>query len=191
MASTLSSITLRPSTYHTPYAVYPVHPSVTFPKQSIEFPQKTNTKLRGHRASFLRPLAAVEAPEKVVELGDQISNLTLADAQKLVEYLQDKLGVSAASFAPVAVAAPGGAGVADAPAVVEEKTEFDVVIEDVPSNARIATIKAVRALTNLALKEAKELIEGLPKKFKEGVSKDEAEEAKKQLEGAGAKVSIA
>ncbi|KAL2532207.1 50S ribosomal protein L12-1 [Abeliophyllum distichum] len=115
MASTLSSITLRPSTYHTPYAVYPSHPSVTFPKQSIEFPQKTNPKLLGHRASFLRPLAAVEAPEKVVELGDQISNLTLADAQKLVEYLQDKLGVSAASFAPVAVAAPGGAGVADAP----------------------------------------------------------------------------
>ena len=74
---------------------------------------------------------------------------------------------------------------------MEEKTEFDVVIDEVPSNARIATIKAVRALTNLALKEAKELIEGLPKKFKEGVSKDEAEEAKKQLEEAGAKVSIA
>ncbi|CAI9766744.1 unnamed protein product [Fraxinus pennsylvanica] len=191
MASTLSSITLSPSTYHTPSAAYPAHPSVTFPKQSIEFLQKTNPKLRG-RAAFPRRLAAVEAPEKVVELGDQISNLTLADAQKLVEYLQDKLGVSAASFAPVAaVAAPGGAGVADAPAVVEEKTEFDVMIEEVPSNARIATIKAVRALTNLALKEAKELIEGLPKKFKEGVSKDEAEEAKKQLEEAGAKVSIA
>ncbi|CAA2994591.1 50S ribosomal protein L12, chloroplastic-like [Olea europaea var. sylvestris] len=191
MASTLSSITLPPSTYQTPSAAYPAHPSVTFPKQSIEFPQKTNPKLRG-RATFLRPLAAVEAPEKVVDLGDQISNLTLADAQKLVEYLQDKLGVSAASFAPVAaVAAPAGAGVADAPAAVEEKTEFDVMIEEVPSNARIATIKAVRALTNLALKEAKELIEGLPKKFKEGASKDEAEEAKKQLEEAGAKVSIA
>ena len=75
--------------------------------------------------------------------------------------------------------------------MVEEKTEFDVVIDEVPSNARIATIKAVRALTSLALKEAKELIEGLPKKFKEGVSKDEAEDAKKQLEEAGAKVSIA
>ncbi|CAI9780627.1 unnamed protein product [Fraxinus pennsylvanica] len=193
MASTLSSITLRPSSYPAPYAAYPAHPSATFPKQSVEFPQKTNPNPRCRsRATFLRPLAAVEAPEKVVELGDQISNLTLADAQKLVEYLQDKLGVSAASFAPVAaVAAPGGAGVAEAPAAVEEKTEFDVVIEEVPSNARIATIKAVRALTNLALKEAKELIEGLPKKFKEGASKDEAEEAKKQLEEAGAKVSIA
>ncbi|KAK1410101.1 hypothetical protein QVD17_36634 [Tagetes erecta] len=103
---------------------------------------------------------------------------------------QDKLGVTAASFAPAAVVtAPGGGG-AEAEAAVEEKTEFDVVIDDVPSNARIATIKAVRALTSLALKEAKELIEGLPKKFKEGVSRDEAEDAKKQLEEAGAKVSI-
>ena len=130
------------------------------------------------------------AEEKVVQLGDEISTLTLAQAQSLVEYLQDKLGVTAASFAPAAVvAAPGGAG-AEAAAAVEEKTEFDVVIDDVPSNARIATIKAVRGLTSLALKEAKELIEGLPKKFKEGVSRDEAEDAKKQLEEAGAKVSI-
>ncbi|CAH9074715.1 unnamed protein product, partial [Cuscuta epithymum] len=91
-------------------------------------------------------------------------------------------------MAPAAViAAPGGPGAADASPVVEEKTEFDVVIEDVPSSSRIPTIKAVRSLTNLALKEAKELIEGLPKKFKEGVSKEEAEEAKKQLEAAGAK----
>nr|KYP39654.1 hypothetical protein KK1_039013 [Cajanus cajan] len=70
------------------------------------------------------------------------------------------------------------------------KTEFDVVIEEVPSNARIAVIKAVRGLTSLALKEAKELIEGLPKKFKEGVSKEEADDAKKQLEEAGAKIAI-
>ena len=76
------------------------------------------------------------------------------------------------------------------PTVVEEKTEFNVVIEDVPSNSRISVIKAVRALTSLALKEAKELIEGLLKKFKEGVSKDEAKEAKKQLEEAGAKIAI-
>ncbi|XP_011098763.1 50S ribosomal protein L12, chloroplastic-like [Sesamum indicum] len=168
---------------------YSSHPSVTFPKQSLDFPLKNSTTLLRRRATSIRPLAAVDAPEKVVELGDQISNLTLADAQKLVEYLQDKLGVSAASFAPVAaVAAAPAAG--EAPAAVEEKTEFDVVIEDVPSNARIATIKVVRALTNLALKEAKELIEGLPKKFKEAVSKEEAEEAKKQLEEAGAKIAI-
>ncbi|KAF8378279.1 hypothetical protein HHK36_029618 [Tetracentron sinense] len=80
--------------------------------------------------------------------------------------LKEKLGVSAASFAPAAVAvAPGTASDAAGPAAVEEKTEFDMVIEEVPSNARIATIKAVRALTNLALKEAKDLIEGLPRKF--------------------------
>ncbi|KAL9991655.1 putative ribosomal protein L7/L12 [Helianthus debilis subsp. tardiflorus] len=187
-SSTLSTVTL-PSFSHTPRAAttttHSSFPSHFSPKQ---FP--LHTPKLNHRSTFLRPLAAVAAEEKVVELGDEISNLTLAQAQSLVEYLQDKLGVTAASFAPAAVvAAPGGAG-AEAAEAVEEKTEFDVVIDDVPSNARIATIKAVRGLTSLALKEAKELIEGLPKKFKEGVSRDEAEDAKKQLEEAGAKVSI-
>ncbi|CAK9162793.1 unnamed protein product [Ilex paraguariensis] len=188
MASTLPTVTLHSPSYATPSSTpCPKHPSVSFPTQTNQFQLQTPKPLN-RRAVHLRPLAAVDAPEKIVQIGDEISNLTLADAQKLVEYLQDKLGVSAASFAPVAaIAAPGAA---EAPAAVEEKTEFDVVIEDVPSNARIATIKAVRALTSLALKEAKELIEGLPKKFKEGVSKDEAEEAKKQLEAAGAKIAI-
>ncbi|KAG6411644.1 hypothetical protein SASPL_129728 [Salvia splendens] len=139
------------------------HPHI--PCHTIEFPLKNLPPPPPHHTP--PPFAAVDAPEKVVELGDQISNLTLADTQKLVEYLQDKLGVSAASFAP-----------------------FDVVIDDVPSNSRIATIKVVRALTSLALKEAKKLIEGLPKKFKERVTKEEAEVAKKQLEEAGAKISI-
>nr|XP_043627694.1 50S ribosomal protein L12, chloroplastic-like [Erigeron canadensis] len=184
-SSTLSTITLRTFTSSPP------HQSPLFsPKQTtVDFPlirPTTTTKL----STRFRPISAVATDETVTKLGDDISNLTLAQAQTLVEYLQEKLGVTAASFAPAApVAAPGGAG-ADVAEVVEEKTEFDVVIDDVPSNARIATIKAVRALTSLALKEAKELIEGLPKKFKEGVSKDEAEEAKKQLEEAGAKVSI-
>ncbi|XP_042024662.1 50S ribosomal protein L12, chloroplastic-like [Salvia splendens] len=139
-------------------------PTPTFPATPSNFPSKPPPPPPHHTPP---PFAAVDAPEKVVELGDQISNLTLADTQKLVEYLQDKLGVSAASFAP-----------------------FDVVIDDVPSNSRIATIKVVRALTSLALKEAKKLIEGLPKKFKERVTKEEAEAAKKQLEEAGAKISI-
>ncbi|KAL3636631.1 50S ribosomal protein L12 [Castilleja foliolosa] len=180
MASKLSSAILRPPSLSTPAAAS----SAAFPKQPLGFPVNSSAKPLRRRASFLPPLAA----EKVVHLGDEISNLTLADAQKLVEYLQDKLGVSAASFAPVAAVAAAPA--AEAAAAVEEKTEFDVVIEDVPSNARIATIKVVRALTSLALKEAKELIEGLPKKFREAVSKEEAEEAKKQLEGAGAKIAI-
>lgn len=132
----------------------------------------------------------MEAPEKIQQLGKQIATLTLEEARILSDWLQDTLGVSAASFAPAAVAAAPGAGVAEAAPVVEEKTEFDVSIEEVPSNARIAVIKTVRALTNLGLKEAKSLIEELPKKLKEGVSKEEAEEAKKQLEEAGAKVSL-
>ncbi|KAI3799195.1 hypothetical protein L1987_34485 [Smallanthus sonchifolius] len=187
-SSALSTVTLRSFSYP-PRSIttQPVLPSLFSLKQTLEFPLRTPKF--SHRSTFLRPVAAV-AEEKVVQLGDEISNLTLAQAQSLVEYLQDKLGVTAASFAPAAVvAAPGGAG-AEAAEAVEEKTEFDVVIDDVPSNARIATIKAVRGLTSLALKEAKELIEGLPKKFKEGVSRDEAEDAKKQLEEAGAKVSI-
>lgn len=129
------------------------------------------------------------ASEKIEKIGTELKNLTLEEARGLVDWLQEELGVSAAAFAPAAVAVAPGAG-AEAPAVVEEKTEFDVVIDEVPSSARISTIKAVRALTSLALKEAKELIEGLPKKFKEAVSKEEADDAKKQLEEAGAKVSI-
>ncbi|CAN8266129.1 unnamed protein product [Cochlearia groenlandica] len=143
-----------------------------------------------HRATHLRPIAAVEAPEKIEKIGSDISSLTLEEARILVDYLQDKFGVSPLSLAPAAaaVAAPDGG---DAAAVVVEQTEFDVLINEVPSSSRISVIKAVRALTSLALKEAKELIEGLPKKFIEGVTKEEAEEAKKQLEEAGAKVSIA
>ncbi|GAB4849214.1 60S ribosomal protein L12A [Ancistrocladus abbreviatus] len=186
--TTLSTLNLRsPSSYTTPS-----YSNVTSPKlQIVQFPLRHSTSL-SHRATHLRPIAAVEAPEKIEKLGAELSNLTLEEAKVLVDWLQDKLGVSAASFAPAAavVAAPGGGSDAGAAAPVEEKTEFDVVIDEVPSNARIATIKAVRALTNLALKEAKDLIEGLPKKFKEGVPKEEAEEAKKQLEEAGAKVSI-
>ncbi|KAL1200973.1 Large ribosomal subunit protein bL12cz [Cardamine amara subsp. amara] len=165
-----------------------------FPSRTttIEFPSRfsTSSPTLTHRATNLRPISAVEAPEKIEKIGSEISSLTLEEARILVDYLQDKFGVSPLSLAPaaVAVAAPADGGGA---AVVEEQTEFDVVINEVPSSSRISVIKAVRALTSLALKEAKELIEGLPKKFKEGVSKDEAEEAKKQLEEAGAKVSIA
>ncbi|KAK7266074.1 hypothetical protein RIF29_18714 [Crotalaria pallida] len=184
MASTTLSIsTLTLSSYPTPSSTsYPT------PTTSLSFSYPAHPPL-SHRATFLRPVSAVSAPEKIQNLGAEISSLTLEEAKTLVDYLQEKLGVSAASFAAAPVAdAPGAA--ADAAPVVEEKTEFDVVIEEVPSNARIAVIKAVRTLTNLALKEAKELIEGLPKKFKEGVSKEEAEDAQKQLQEAGAKIAI-
>ncbi|XP_074312327.1 large ribosomal subunit protein bL12c-like [Silene latifolia] len=163
-------------------------PTTTLSSLPKPLPFTTRTTPLTRRATHLRPLAAVDAPEKITVLGDQLSSLTLEEARILVDLLQDKLGVSAASFAPAAavVAAP-----AEAAPVVEEKTEFDVSIDEVPSNARIAVIKAVRALTSLGLKEAKELIEGLPKKVKEGISKEDAEDAKKQLEEAGAKISIA
>ncbi|XP_010243059.1 PREDICTED: 50S ribosomal protein L12, chloroplastic-like [Nelumbo nucifera] len=188
MASTLSTLSLRSPSHSTPYSAFPSHSSTNFPRQNLEFPIRSPKLAR--RANFLPPISAVAVPEKIEKLGTELSNLTLEEARNLVDYLQDKLGVSAAAFAPAAVAAAPGSAAEAGPAAVEEKTEFDVVIEEVPSNARIATIKAVRALTNLALKDAKELIEGLPKKFKEAVSKEEAEEAKKQLEEAGAKISI-
>ncbi|XP_072951686.1 large ribosomal subunit protein bL12c-like [Typha angustifolia] len=162
--------------------------SSSFHPQTLKFqsyPRRSTT--------LLRPIsAAAAASPKIEELGNSISNLTLEEARNLVDLLQDRLGVSAAAFAPAAVAvAPGAAdAAAGGPAVVEEKTEFDVVIEEVPSNARIATIKVIRALTNLALKDAKDLIEGLPKKFKEAVTKEEAEDAKKQLEEVGAKITV-
>ncbi|PQQ15789.1 50S ribosomal protein L12 chloroplastic-like [Prunus yedoensis var. nudiflora] len=187
MAASLSTLTLgTPSYLSTPAtSSFPPHT----PKPSLQFPFNPQNPSLSHRATHLRPLAAVAAPEKIEKLGADISSLTLEEARILVDFLQDKLGVSAAALAPAAAVA-AAPGAAEGPAVVEEKTEFDVVIEEVPSNARIAVIKAVRALTSLALKEAKELIEGLPKKFREGISKDEADEAKKQLEEAGPKVAI-
>ncbi|KNA21798.1 hypothetical protein SOVF_040080 [Spinacia oleracea] len=184
--TTMATLNLPSLTSHPNSSTFPKHP------QPLQFPFRTTTNpisLSSTRTTRLRPIAAVEAPEKIEQLGTQLSGLTLEEARVLVDWLQDKLGVSAASFAPAAaVAAPGAP--ADAAPAVEEKTEFDVSIDEVPSNARISVIKAVRALTSLGLKEAKELIEGLPKKLKEGVSKDDAEDAKKQLEDAGAKVSI-
>ncbi|KAK3137966.1 hypothetical protein QOZ80_5AG0362690 [Eleusine coracana subsp. coracana] len=169
------------------FSLIPVHTSI-FPKSaSIPFPNRA----RGGRFAVSCTSTTTAAPPKVLELGDAIAGLTLEEARGLVDHLQDRLGVSPAAFAPAAVVAMPGAGGAAAEEAPAEKTEFDVVIEEVPSSARIATIKVVRALTSLALKEAKDLIEGLPKKLKEGVSKDEAEDAKKQLEEVGAKVTIA
>lgn len=118
--------------------------------------------------------------EQVVEW---LSAQTVLEVAGLVKELEEKWGVSAA--APVAVAA-GPAAAAEA---VEEKEEFDVILKGAGAN-KIATIKEVRALTGLGLKEAKDLVEGAPKAVKEGVSKDEAEEVKKKLEAAGAEVEV-
>ena len=116
---------------------------------------------------------------------DQLSSLTVIEASELVKQLEQKWGVSAAA-APVMVAG-GGAAAAAAPA--EEKTEFTVVLAEAGAN-KINVIKEVRAITNLGLKEAKDLVEGAPKDVKAGVPKAEAEEIKKKLEAAGAKVQV-
>ena len=120
--------------------------------------------------------------EKIVE---DLSALTVLEAAELAKLLEDKWGVSAA--APVAVAAGPAAG-GDA-AAAEEQTEFDVVMTSFGEN-KVGAIKAVRVITGLGLKEAKEMVEGAPATVKEGASKDEAEEVKKQLEEAGAKVEL-
>lgn len=119
-------------------------------------------------------------------LVDQLSELTVLEAAELSKLLEEKWGVSAA--AAVAVAAPGAGGGAAAPAA-EEKTEFDVILTG-DGGKKINVIKEVRAITNLGLTEAKALVEGAPKPVKEGVSKDEAEKIKKQLEEAGATVEV-
>tara|TARA_B100000949_G_scaffold152101_1_gene133642 strand:- start:572 stop:946 length:375 start_codon:yes stop_codon:yes gene_type:complete len=118
---------------------------------------------------------------KIVE---DLSNLTVMEAAELSKMLEEKWGVSAA--APVAVAAAGGAAPAEA---AEEKTEFDVVLADAGAN-KINVIKEVRSITGLGLKEAKDLVESAPKPIKEGISKGEAEDLKKKLEDAGAKVEL-
>ena len=120
------------------------------------------------------------------QLEDQIVGLSLLDAAALVKRLEEKLGVSAAAATPVMVAGGGGAAAA-APA--EEKTEFAVVLTAVGAN-KINVIKAVREVTSLGLKEAKDLVDGAPKTVKEGVTKDEAESIKKKFTDAGATVEV-
>jgi large subunit ribosomal protein L7/L12 len=115
---------------------------------------------------------------------DYLSNLPVIQIAELVKTLESKWGVSAA---PVAIA--GGGGGAAPAAAVEEKTEFNVILADAGAN-KINVIKAVREITALGLKEAKDLVEGAPKAIKEGVGKDEAEDIKKKLEAAGAKVEV-
>ncbi|HKE27170.1 MAG TPA: 50S ribosomal protein L7/L12 [Bryobacteraceae bacterium] len=121
-------------------------------------------------------------------IADQIQGLTLLEASQLVKLLEEKLGVSAAAAAPVMVAGGGGAAAAAAPAA-EEKTEFTVILTAAGTN-KINVIKAVREVTSLGLKEAKDLVDGAPKPVKEGVSKDEAEAIKKKFTEAGATVEV-
>jgi len=124
------------------------------------------------------------------EIIEKLKSITLLEAAELVSQIEETFGVDAS--APVGggfIAAPGAVGGAAAE-VAEEKTTFDVIIEDVPADKRVPVLKIVRNLTSLDLKEAKEAITTLPKAIQQGISKDDAEAAKKQLEEAGAKVKI-
>ena len=121
------------------------------------------------------------ASEKITALIEEVKNLTVLELSELVHALEDEFGVSAAAMAAPAAGA--------AAAVVEEKTEFDVVLAEIGAE-KIKVIKAVREITGLGLAEAKAVVESAPKALKEGVSKDEAEELKKKLEEVGAKVEL-
>jgi large subunit ribosomal protein L7/L12 len=127
---------------------------------------------------------AVEVPAKFKSLVEEIEKMSVMDLAELVEILEDKFGVSAAAPMAMMAAAPGAAG-----AEVEEKSEFDIELAASGEN-KIATIKAVKAITGLGLKEAKDLVDGAPKIIKEAVKKEEAEELKAQLVEAGATVNL-
>jgi large subunit ribosomal protein L7/L12 len=121
------------------------------------------------------------------ELGDKIVTLTLMQAKELADYLKEVHGIEPAAGGAIMMAGPAAAA---APAAAAEKTSFDVILKSF-GDKKIQVIKEVRALTGLGLKEAKDLVDGVPKPLKQGVSKEEAEAAKKQLEEAGAAVEIA
>ena len=126
----------------------------------------------------------------IKDLGDRIVKLTLLQAKELGDYLKDEHGLEAAAGGAVVMAPmPGAAGGAAAPAAAEEPTEFNVILVDAGAN-KIQVIKEVRAVTGLGLKEAKDLVDGAPKTVKEAMPKKDAEELKKKLEAAGAKVDI-
>ena len=124
------------------------------------------------------------ASEKVTQMIEEVKNMTVLELSELVKALEEEFGVSAA--APVAMAAAPAAAAAEE---AEEKTEFDVVLVDAGSS-KVGVIKAVREITGLGLKEAKDLVDGAPKPVKEGVAKEEADQVKEKLEAAGAKVEV-
>lgn len=125
--------------------------------------------------------------EKIDQIVEDLKTLTLLEASELVSKIEETFGVDASA------AVGGGMMMSAAPVaeeVVEEKTEFDLMLDEVPADKKIAVLKVVRGLTGLGLKEAKELVESAPTKVQEGLAKDAAEDAKKQIEAAGAKASL-
>ncbi len=130
---------------------------------------------------------------KTDEILEQLKSLSLLEASELVKQIEDAFGVSAAAPAGgmmMPMAMPGAPGAPAAAEAEEEQTEFDAILTEFPSDKKIAILKVVRAITGLGLKEAKDLVESVPKPLKEGIAKEAAEDIKKQLEEAGAKVEI-
>lgn len=128
---------------------------------------------------------------KTDEILEQLKSLSLLEASELVSQIEEAFGVSAAAPAGGMMMPMGMPGAPGAPAEeVEEKTEFDAILEEFPADKKIAVLKVVRTITGLGLKEAKDLVEGAPKPIKEGIAKEAAEDIKKQLEDAGAKVTV-
>jgi len=153
-------------------------------KKTVKKPKKVEADVSGEKAP-----AKAERKEPKAAVDDMIAaikNMTVLELSELVKVLEVEFGVSAA--APVAIAVPAEGGAA-APAAEEEKTEFNVILKDAGAN-RISVIRAVRELTTLGLKESKDVVEGVPKPVKEGVSKEEAAAAREKLEAAGATVEI-
>ena len=141
-------------------------------------------------AAPARPIAMSAVVDEVM---DKLKSMTLLEASELVKAIEETFDVdaSAGGGGGMMMMAPGAAaGGADAGAAAEEKTEFDIVLESFPADKKIAVLKVVRTITGLGLKEAKEMVEAAPKSIKEGAGKEEAEDAKKQLEEAGAVVAL-
>jgi large subunit ribosomal protein L7/L12 len=132
--------------------------------------------------------ATIEVSKEIKSLGDQIAGLTLKQAKELSDYLENEYDIKPAAGGAIMAMPMGGAGGGEAGAVAEQ-TEFDVILTGF-GDKKIGVIKEIRGITGLGLKEAKDLVEGVPSKVKEGVSKEEAEAAKKKLEEAGASVEI-
>ncbi|QNI95746.1 50S ribosomal protein L7/L12 [Synechococcus sp. A15-127] len=127
---------------------------------------------------------------KTDEILESLKSLSLLEASELVKQIEEAFGVSAAASAGVVMAAPGAAGGGDGGEAAEEKTEFDVILESFDAAAKIKVLKAVRNATGLGLGDAKALVEAAPKPIKEGISKDEAEALKKEIEEVGGKVTL-
>merc|ERR1712187_305871 len=160
----------------------------TLPSQFTSTMEHVVQQQRGSAYPF-RNIRVHAESGAVDDIMEKLKTLTLAEAAELIKEMEETFGVSAAAAAVAMPAAGGAAGGAPAEAA-EEKTTFDVVLESVDESKRVAGLKVVRGLTGLGLKETKDFMSALPKAVKEGVSKDDAEAAKKELEAVGAKVAI-